>query len=446
MSALPIAFVAALFAVSIMRPAWAFAVVLSMFPLEIVIQSGVPYFVANPWVFNVAVAMLAGVAIVRRILGGESPFANLGSAALVSAWCFFVWGCVSTLWAPPGAEVARLVLTPLPYWIVFIVIAPMMLGRVEELRSVVNALLAVGVFTCLLIIASPQFDFVSGRLGIRLAGGDRTNPLAIGTMGGTLMIVGALTLFTSRSAWGITYRAAAIVLGAGVAILSGSRGQVIFAALTILLCIPISYRLANAKGFLLTSLAALAVGGGLLFAASKFIGSENEDRWRIDELATGGAGRIDNVMELLTAYAESPSHWLQGLGYTAFGTLNTRSGDPYSHVMTVDALAEGGLIGAALLGWIVVTGWRNGRAIAWAVRDLPAERSFASVLLGLSLYYFLLANKQGSMLGTPILFGLLILMGRIRKDLDRREHALADEESAEAPVECPEHVAVAGGA
>lgn len=446
MSALPIGFVALLFAVSIMRPAWAFAVVLSMFPLEIVIQAGSPYFVSKPWVFNVAVAVLAGVAIVRRILGGESPFRNLGTSALVACWGFFVWGCLSTLWAPPGAEVARLVLTPLPYWIVFIVIAPMMLSRVEELRSVVNALLAVGVFTCLLIVLSPQFDFVSGRLGIRLAGGDRTNPLAIGTMGGTLMIVGALTLFSSRSTWGIAYRGAAIVLGAGVAILSGSRGQVVFAALTILLLIPVSYRIGNVRGFLLTSLAALAVVGGLVFAASKFIGSENEDRWQLRELATGGTGRIDNVVELLTAYVESPGHWLQGLGYTAFGTLNTRSGDPYSHVMTVDALAEGGLIGAVLLGWILVTGWKNGRTIATAVRDLPAERSFAAVLLGLALYYFLLANKQGSMLGTPILFGLLILMGRIRRDLESRDDLWVDDQPSPVAVHEPSEAAVAVGA
>ncbi len=447
MSALPIAFVAALFAVSIWRPAWAFAVVLSMFPLEIVIQSGVPYFVTNPWVFNVAVAMLAGVAIVRRVLGGESPFANLGSAALVSSWCFFLWGSLSTLWAPSGGEVERLVLAPLPYWIVFIVIAPMMLGRVEELRSVVNALLAVGVFTCLLIIFSPQFDLVSGRLGIRLAAGDRTNPLAIGTMGGTLMVVGALTLFSTRNTLGIVYRGSAIVLGAGVGILSGSRGQVVFAALTILLCIPLSYRLANARGFLLTALSGLVVVGGLYFAASRFIGSDNEDRWRLDELAAGGSGRVDNVLELLTAYVESPAHWVQGLGFTAFGTLNTRSGDPYSHVMTVDALAEGGLIGAALLAWIVLTGFRNGRAISRAVSELPAERAFASVLLGLSLYHFLLANKQGSMLGTPILFGLLILMGRIRNDLDRREPIWADDEEVPEEFEHEtQRVAVAGGA
>lgn len=444
MSALPIAFVALLFAVSILRPAWAFAVVLSMFPLEIVIQAGSPYFVSNPWVFNVAVALLAGVAIVRRILGGESPFRNLGTSALVACCGFFIWGSISTLWAPPGAEVARLVLTPLPYWIVFIVIAPMMLSRVEELRSVVNALLAVGVFTCLLIVLSPQFDFVSGRLGIRLAGGDRTNPLAIGTMGGMLMIVGGLTLFSGRTAWGIAYRGSAIVLGAGVAILSGSRGQVVFAVLTILLLVPVSYRIGNVRGFLLTSLAALAVAGGLVFAASKFIGSENEDRWQLHELASGGTGRIDNVFELLTAYAESPGHWLQGLGFTAFGTLNTRSGDPYSHVMTVDALAEGGLIGAALLAWILVTGWRNGRSIAAAVRELPTERSFAAVLLGLALYYFLLANKQGSMLGTPILFGLLILMGRIRRELDSREEAWVDEPPVSDEAEQAERVALAG--
>ncbi len=444
MSVLPIAFVAALFAVSILRPAWAFAVVLSMFPLEIVIQSSVPYFVANTWVFNVAVAMLAGVAIVRRILGGESPVANLGTSALVACWSFFIWGCLSTLWAPPGADVARLVLTPLPYWIVFIVIAPMMLGRIEELRTVVNALLAVGVLTCLLIILSPQFDFVSGRLGIRLAGGDRTNPLAIGTMGGTLMIVGALTLFSTRSTLSIVYRGVAIVLGAGVAILSGSRGQVVFAALTILFCIPISYRLASPRGFLLTSLAGVVVCGGLLFAASRFIGSENEDRWRIDELATGGAGRIDNVVELLTAYLESPGHWVQGLGYTAFGTLNSRSGDPYSHVMTVDALAEGGLVGAALLAWILVTGWKNGRTISAAVRELPAERSFVAVLIGLAIYYFLLANKQGSMLGTPILFGLLILMSRVRRELDGRDEPWLEEEHPSEVPEREERVAAVG--
>jgi hypothetical protein len=445
MSALPIVFVAALFAVSIWRPAWAFAVVLSMFPLEIVVQSSVPYFVDNSWVFNVAVAMLAGVAIVRRVLGGESPFSNLASSAMLACWAFFIWGCVSTLWAPPDGDVAKLVLAPLPYWIVFIVLTPMMVGRVEELRTVVNALLAVGVVACLLIIASQQFDFRSGRLGIRLAGGDRTNPLAIGTLGGTLMIVGSLTIFTSRAPWTIAYRGAAIVLGAGVAILSGSRGQVLFALLTILFCIPVSYRLANAKGFILTSLAAITVGGGMYLAATKFIGSENEDRWRLQELAAGGGGRIDNVRELLTVYLESPGHWLQGLGFTTFGTLNTRSGDPYSHVMSVDALAEGGLIGATILGCILVTGWRNGRTIAAAVRDLPAERPYASVLLGLAIYYFLLANKQGSMLGTPVLFGLLILMGRIRGELDRRESDWTDDETASEFVEEPDRLVVAGG-
>jgi hypothetical protein len=115
--------------------------------------------------------------------------------------------------------------------------------------------------------------------------------------------------------------------------------------------------------------------------------------------------------------------------------------------MTVDALAEGGLIGAALLAWIVLTGFRNGRAISRAVSELPAERAFASVLLGLCLYHFLLANKQGSMLGTPILFGLLILMGRIRNDLDRREPIWADDEEVPEEFEHEtQRVAVAGGA
>jgi len=441
MSLLPLILVCVLFAATLWRPSWAFAVVVMMFPLEMLLQATVPYFLNNAFAFNVAVAGLALLSIVRRWLGGESPVIHLFTGAFLASWGFYAWGYLSTIWSPAEGEALDLAVQGLPYWILLMLLAPMMICRIEELRTVVQSLLLVGLAIGLMIILSPDFNIVAGRLSIRLVGGDRTNPLQIGTLGGTLMIIGALTMLTRWTPWQVALRVAAVVIGAGVALLSGSRGQMVLAVLTIIVTIPLAYRVSNLRGFVLTTAAAVVVVVGTMFAASLFISWRNDDRWDAQSLVFGGAGRLDNVVDLFAAYLSSPGHWVQGLGVSAFRELDTRSGDDYSHVLLADALAEAGIIGAAILGTVLVLGWRQGRDLFVAVRHDHSSRIDLSVILAITLYYLLLSNKQGSMLGTPLLFGLLILIGRLHREYFSRpeepmppEGASVDVESARVPM------------
>ncbi|MFM1890336.1 MAG: hypothetical protein RLZZ565_1093, partial [Planctomycetota bacterium] len=128
-----------------------------------------------------------------------------------------------------------------------------------------------------------------------------------------------------------------------------------------------------------------------------------------------------------------PEAWVQGLGVSAFQTLNSRSGDKYSHVLLADSLGEVGLVGFTLLMTVLGLTWGNVRRLL-ALLDLDgATRIGVTLVASLVAYQFLLANKQGSLLGSPILFTLAIMLGRVRKELDARV-------AAEDPIEDDEHL------
>jgi hypothetical protein len=428
-----LAFVSLLFLLSLWRPSWTIAVVLAMFPLEIMLQSGVPLFRDRPMIFNFAVAGLAAVAIVRSVLAGESPLRNLANPATFAALGFYLWGYLSSLWSPDPEIGMSLTVSGVPYWILFLLLAPMLVPRAEILGPMCTSILVVGAATTAVIMVDPNFGFYAGRFGVQISLSERTNPLALGTLGGTMMVIAGLTLFAERTWFGKSWRSVAFTMGAGLCLLSGSRGQMIFAVLVVLAFFPIAYRMRNAKGIALAGLAGVLVAGGLYFAATRFISSENEDRWTAESLTTGGAGRLDNAIELLSAWGSRPEAWVQGLGVSAFQTLNSRSGDRYSHVLIADSLGEVGLVGFTLLMTVLGLTWGNVRRLL-ALLDLDAAtRIGVTLAASLVAYQFLLANKQGSLLGSPILFTLAIMIGRVRKELDARV-------AAEDPIGDDEHL------
>jgi hypothetical protein len=242
------------------------------------------------------------VAIVRGVLAGESPFRNLANPAMFAAVGFYAWGYLSSLWSPDPEIGMSLTVGGLPYWILFLLLAPMLVPRAEILGPMCTSILVVGAATTAVILVDPNFGFYAGRFGVQISLSERTNPLALGTLGGTMMVIAGLTLFAEKTWFGKAWRSAAFTMGAGLCLLSGSRGQMIFAILVVLCFFPIAYRMRNAKGIALAGLAGVLVAGGLYFAASKFISSDNEDRWTAESLTTGGAGRLDNAIELLAAW------------------------------------------------------------------------------------------------------------------------------------------------
>jgi MFS family permease len=80
----------------------------------------------------------------------------------------------------------------------------------------------------LTMILNPEFNIRSGRLGFMLTETVRSNPLAIGELGGILMIVSVLYRGLRATRLFTVLRVAAFVVGTALALYSGSRGQVLF--------------------------------------------------------------------------------------------------------------------------------------------------------------------------------------------------------------------------
>jgi hypothetical protein len=421
MQFLPLILTIGLFIASLRQPAIALVSVLLMFPLGMALQATIPVFATNTWLFNVLFAAMAAVAMARVALSRhESLTANLFTPSLVAIWGLYAWACITMAWSPDSEAPIKALYTGLPYWILLLVAAPMLIHRVEQLDRLIPALLIVGILISASIMLNPNVDFYSGRIGLQLGHRERTNPLVLGTLGGLMVVIATLTIFQRRSLWHWGVCLAGFVSGAGIALLSGSRGNLIFSIVASLVFAPIAYRVKNIKGFALTVLALLILLAGLYFAAGRFISSENIQRWDPTDLAYSGEGRFENVADLLGEYLSRPEMWVQGLGLSAFRVLNTRSGDPYSHVMLADAIGETGLIGLTLLFVVAIIAWRSGRRLVAMLDEAPTTRSNAVVLLALCFYYFLLANKQGSFLGTSALFALLIIAARVESELRER--------------------------
>jgi hypothetical protein len=87
-------------------------------------------------------------------------------------------------------------------------------------------------------------------MGFVLEGNVRSNPLAIGELGGTLIIVATL-LREGPVQWLVNLaRVFAFLIGSLLALQSGSRGQLLFSVFIALVFIPISKRIQNIFGFI----------------------------------------------------------------------------------------------------------------------------------------------------------------------------------------------------
>jgi hypothetical protein len=432
MQFLILAIPAALVVLSLWRPVWALAALLAMFPLEILLQSSLPIFADRPALANMGIAGLLVAAVVRRAMSGEPLASHLFTPIYAICVLFYAWGYASALWSPtPGAFLSE-TLRAAPYWLITLGLAPLLLSRIEDVGRLCSAVIAIGTAIGVLMILNPNMNLVSGRLGIALGADTRGNPLAIGTLGGTIMIMGALTLLTKPAPLFIGLRIAAILVGAALAILSGSRGQMIAAVMAIVVVAPITYRLATARGLLLAGIAGVVFAAGLYIASGRFITRDNEQRWSSESLTTGGFGRLENAADLLSIYASSPAHWIQGLGLSAFGSINSRSGDGYTHVLFADALGEAGVVGATLLATAIVLCIRAGRRMLPLVRDDPPYLANLTVILALLVYHLLLANKEGGLLGSTTLFLFAMILGRVAREYEARlDQAWADDEAFE---------------
>ena len=242
----------------------------------------------------------------------------------------------------------------------------------------------------------------------------RSSPLAIGELGGFLMIAGGLIVYRIKNTWLTLGRIIIVITGVILSIYSGSRGQFLFAGILILLFFPISRPIKNINQFFLLTLSSIGLCLLILFVLSFLVkDAEIANRWiNASENERAVGVRSANIADLINGFISSPSLWLPGLGMNAFTSL-TGSQEPYSHSIFLDVFVEMGLISFCLMLvciWII---FKQSLFILNFYADQPYLRSAAAVLVTLCIYQILLMNKQGQLWASQHSLFYFLLLAKI---------------------------------
>ncbi|MBU3727908.1 MAG: O-antigen ligase family protein [Phycisphaerales bacterium] len=404
-------------AVACVRPVWAVALLLCIFPIEQVLQSVSPFLrtsVLGNQLVNYLLGLVAILAAGNTALRKPITWLGYPNPTLLVITVLLAWSAVTVLWSP-GRELGMAVLASRwPYFVVMVLLGSYIICDLDDVRELVTALAVLGVVLCTIILVSPEFGSQWGRLGILEGGKLQSNPLAIGELGGATLLVGALMRRTTLGVLGLPLRIAAVLLGTVVAIKSGSRGQFFFAVALSIAFFPVAAPVRSVTAFLSTAVGMAVIGGIVAFLASTLLEGFAARRFSTEQLIYGSSStleRFSNVMGLAGRWISNPLAIAVGLGYYAYSSFGY--GAEYSHVVAADVLFELGIPGALLYIAMIALMVRASRGLMRVAGSDPVERSAAALLLALMAFQFLLSNKQGELWGVTSLFMLACIVTRL---------------------------------
>lgn len=377
---------------------WTLALMLLNYPLEQGLQGSIPLFVTNQSLANYIIGIIAVISILRGFLQKKTNLAGYFNIVWGIIFAAYLYSFISIAWSPSAANALLLVSDGIPYTILYIILAPMMIGDMKDWNHVLMISIVFGSIAAIAIIFSSEFTLRSGRLGMDFGPKMRSSPLAIGELGGFLMIAGGLLVFRIQNVWFGLARIAIVIIGVVLSIYSGSRGQFLFAGILILLFFPLSRPIKNISQFFLLSLGSIGITLLILFVLSLLVSdAEIANRWvNASENERAVGLRAANISDLMNGFISSPSLWLPGMGISAFTSL-TGSQEPYSHSIFLDVLVEMGLVSFCLMLVCIWNIFKQSLGILSSFADQPDLRSAAAVLVTLCVYQILLMNKQGQL-------------------------------------------------
>lgn len=399
---------------SLFRPLWALTLAMLMYPLEQSLQGSVDQFRAFPPLANYIVAGVVGLAAIRAVFAMQRPFVGYFTRAWWVTVAIFAWSALSLLWTPSMPQAGELVREGIPYFILFLIAAPVLIDGVDDLLELAGLLMMFGALVALTIIVNPEFNLKSGRLGLMLTSTVRSSPLAIGELGGTLLIVSSLFRSATSSTALKLARPVAFVCGAILALYSGSRGQLLFGAAFALAFYPVARPVRSIASYLATASGVVLVGGTLVLLSQFLLEGDMLRRWQGDVLGAGVEVRRLNTLDLFRAFASNPLAWVFGLGWNAFSSITDSSKEPYSHSLLVDLLTELGIPVFIAFGFVATDVVRAGVGLfrRWSADE--QRRAAVTVFLALAAYQFLLVNKQGYLWGVGLSFLQWLILVRVR--------------------------------
>lgn len=405
--ALYFGFVALVSVLMVRRPAVALIVALNMFTLKQWASAASPLFQGRPVLTNLIAGSFVLAGVVVQSLRGRvcRPFHPM-AAWLIAA--LFLYALASVVWAPDCDTCIRVWKDALPYILTIIFLAPLTIQDKEDLHVVFSGMLVSGTILAVLLLFTVRWE---GRLivpGQTSPGGPLGgNPLVVGFLGGTLILLSVLYRFR-QPAFQIL-KLPALMAGLALAARSGSRGQLVGAVVAA----GLFWLVSRPPGNPLKAVSGLCVIAALVVMARIGVDVYWAGSGRFDAAVMQGdfAGRLQSGLTLLHHAMESPFSLLFGLGNSSsYEILGI-----YPHIVPLEVLGEEGIVGFLLLGAIVAG---TAAAAVGSLRSIGADlemRGLFACVAGLWCYMFLLINKQGSVLQAYDFFFYTILVAKFRQ-------------------------------
>lgn len=399
------------------RPSWAVAMIFLIFPIQQLLQAGAPSLMGTSLqhqIVNYSIGVVSLMSAIVVALRTERPMMGLFNPITLAITAVLVWAVFSLLWSLDRMNGLIFTAAGWPYYFLRILLATFLLTRVRDLEGVWRDLMLLGSLLCILILINPRFVSQWGRLGIVEGGKMNSNPLALGSMGGMLLISGALLRKHSRGVITNVVRIAAIGFGLVMLVQSGARGQVFLASLVTLVFFPIATPLRDFKSFALTAVGLIILAVAVPLIVTSLLEGFAAKRFSADELLYGSSSaneRWNNLSLLFNAWSRSPTAPFIGLGYFSFFPIG--AGAIYSHVIVADFIFELGIPGIFCLVWMAIATTKACVRLIGGQAFDPVLRCASAVLVAIIAFEFLVANKQGDLWGSTTLFMFMAIAGRL---------------------------------
>ncbi len=401
---------------TLFKPRWAILFIIILYPLEQLLSATSVFFASHHMLLNIIVGVLAIVGAASAFLSNRRPLRGYMNPVWLLTVALYAWAVFGIMFSPDKKKAIEDFTVGLPYLGLLLVFPGLLVNDVVDFRRLLVPTMVIGTAIIVLIITSPNTTIFSGRLGLEGLGPDSKiqNPLATATLGGTIVIIAALFKPTRFPLFVNLVRLGALGSGLAIAMLSGSRGQLLGAGLVSLLMFPFARRVKNIFQFVSVSFSAVFVLGLGYLVLSLVTTTDAASRWDMSTLESGLGSRWSMITTMLGEFLSSPMNYLQGLGTSSFQTYWTGGGDlPYVHNMPVQILTEHGLIGATLLMAILVLVARASYLLMKHYRDDPGMLSTAAIIIAICMYQLLLSFKQGSFFTSAVPFWWFLVLSKV---------------------------------
>ena len=410
------------------RPSMGIVAVILMLPLEQILLAQFGRYTVGGQLLNYMVGLLVLYAVVRKTISGQLKLSDHIRAPFFAAIGLFIIAALGILWTPSKRDAIEAFSFGVPYWGLMVILAPLLLDNIKDFRNILLPMMLTGSLLILLIVFGGYTNVYSGRLYIELGSpGDyesRGNTLALATLGAMIAVISVLYRPERTSTLINTIRLGSVLMGFGLTLLSGSRGQVLGAAICALAFFPLAREIKDIKQFFFRSIGAFFLLGLGYISLKLFVTAENVGRYDSGMMIQDIFYRFGNIGVLASEFLNKPFAWIFGLGPRAFTEYAT-SDQPYVHNFFAEALFEEGIAGFVCVYLLMLYTWRNGKTLFQQASDSPSLRSSTACLLALTLLLLIISLKQGSFISSPtmIMWPLLVCKAATGELRNARGHS-----------------------